>query len=64
LEVSDIGLEDATLPHFVGEKVVIILLSLPVRGVLNEKCFDYLLEIVERVGATESRANLGLRLSS
>jgi len=50
LKVTNVGLEAIVLPHFDGEKVVSVLLGLPVRGILTEKCFGYLFEVVERMG--------------
>ena len=49
LEVTDVGLESITLPHLNEEEMMVILLGLPTRGVLSEKCFGYLLEVVERM---------------
>ena len=47
LEVTNVGLEAIILPHFDGEKVVVVL-GFPARGVLSEEHFVYLLEVVER----------------
>ena len=49
LAVADIALEAIALPHFDSEKVVIVLLGLPTRGVLSEKYFSYLLEIMKEM---------------
>ena len=49
LEVAEIRLEAFTPSHFDGEKVVVVLLGLPARGVLSEGRFDYLLEVVDRI---------------
>ena len=49
LEVTDVGLEPVILPYFDGEKVVVVLLGLPVRGVLGEKRFGYLVKVVEKM---------------
>ena len=49
LAVTDIRLEAVALPHFDDEKVVVVFFGLPARGVLGEKCFGYLLEVVESV---------------
>ena len=48
LKVANVRLEVVALSHFDSEEVVIILLDLPVGGILGEKRFGYLLEIVER----------------
>ena len=48
LKVADVGLEAVTLPHFNGEKVVIILLGLSVGSVLSED-LSYLLEVAKRM---------------
>ena len=49
LEETDVGLETVTLPHFVTEKVVVLLLGLLARDVLSEEHFGYLLKVVERM---------------
>jgi len=38
LKVADVGLEAVTLPYFDREKVVVVLLGLPARGILSEEC--------------------------
>ena len=43
---------------------MVLLLGLLARGVLGEKRFSYLLEVVKRMGAAESRTNPRPRLSS
>ena len=53
MKVTDVGLEAITLPHFDGEKMVVVLLGLPARGILSEEHFNYLLEIVERMDVRE-----------
>jgi len=40
LKIAYIGLEDVAMPHFNGEKVVVVLLGLPTRGVLSEEHFS------------------------
>jgi len=52
------------LPHFDGEKVMVVSLSLPTRGILSEERFGYLLEVVEGTEATENITNLRLLLSN
>ena len=47
LKVDDVGLEAITLPHFDGEKVVVILLDLLTGGILSEECLSYLFKIAE-----------------
>ena len=49
LKATDIGFEVVALPLFDGEKIAIVPLSFPIRGVLSEKWFDYLLEVIERM---------------
>jgi len=49
LELNDVGLEVVTLPHFYVEDVVVVILGFLTRGVLGGECFDYLLEVVERM---------------
>ena len=49
LEVTNVGLEAIILPHFDGEKVVVVLLGFPARGVLGDERFGYLLEVVGRM---------------
>jgi len=53
LEVADVGFEAITLPHLNEEKVMVVLLGLSLRGVLSEKYFGYLLEVVE--GTSQQR---------
>ena len=48
-EVADLGLETVTLPNLDGEKVMVVPLGLPTRGVLSEKRFSYILEVAGRV---------------
>ena len=50
LEVADVGLKAVTLPHFNGEKMVVVLFCLLVGGVPSEKHFSYLIDVVERIG--------------
>jgi len=52
------------VPHFDREEVIIVLLSLPVRGVLSEKRFNLPPRSYGANGATESRTNMRPRLSS
>ena len=49
LKVANIRFEDVALPHVDGEKVVVVLLSLPARCVLGKKRFGHLLKVVERM---------------
>ena len=49
LEITDVRLEAVILLYFDGENVVIVLLSLPARGVLSEERFVYFHEIVDRM---------------
>ena len=49
LELNDVGLEAVALPHFYVEDVVVVILGFLTRGVLGGECFDYLLEVVERM---------------
>ena len=51
LEVTDVGFEAVALPHFDGEKVVIILLGLLARG--SEEHFSYLLKVMKRMYGRE-----------
>ena len=48
LKVTDVRLEIVDLSNFDSEEMVVILLSLPARGVLGDERFDYFLEIMER----------------
>ena len=56
LEVANVGLEIVTLFNFDREEVV-ILLSLPARGILGEKSLDYLFETFRTNATVESRTN-------
>ena len=47
LKEVDVSFEAVTLPHLDGEKVTVVLLDFPTRGVLTEKRFSYLLEVIE-----------------
>ena len=49
LEVANVGLEAVALPHFDGEKVVVVLLDFSTGDVLDEKCLSYLLEVMGRM---------------
>ena len=49
LKVANIRFKDVALPHVDGEKVVVVLLSLPARCVLGKKHFGHLLKVVERM---------------
>ena len=49
LEEANVRLEAVTLPHFDGEEMMVVLLSLLARGILSEKRFAYLLKVAERV---------------
>ena len=37
---------------------MVVILGLPTRGILSEKHFGNLLEVVERMGAAESRTHV------
>ena len=50
LEVANIRLEVVTMSHLDREEVMIVLFGFSVGGVLGEKYFSYLLEVVERMG--------------
>jgi len=52
LKVVDVGLKAIAPPHLDGENMVVVLFSLLVRSV-----FGYLFEVVERMGAAESKTN-------
>ena len=49
LEEVDVRLEVVALSHLNIKKVVAILLGFSARGILSEKYFGYLLEVVERM---------------
>ena len=49
LEVANVRFEAVALSHLDGEKVVVIPLSLPVRCILYEERFRYLLEVIEKI---------------
>jgi len=49
LEVTDVGLEAITLPHFDAQEVVVVPFDFSTRGILIEERFDDLLEGVERM---------------
>ena len=48
LEEADVGFEAVVLPHLSDEEVMVVL-GLPVRCVLGEERFSYVLEVVERI---------------
>jgi len=50
LKVVDVGLEAITMPYLNREELIVVLLGLPVRGILSEKHFGYLLEVVKGIG--------------
>jgi len=49
LKIADLGFEVVALSHLDGEKMVDVPLSFPLRCVLGEKRFGYLLEVVEKM---------------
>ena len=50
LKVIDVGLEAIILPYFNREEGMVVLLGFPTRDILSEKCFSYLLKVVEGMG--------------
>ena len=49
LKVVDVKFEIITMPHFDGEKMMVVPLNLPTRCISGEEHFRHLLEVVERM---------------